>query len=128
MHRAPSATHVLEHASSVPSGKHSPPQHPRLTLHVVPSPSQETTCSQRSTPPLDGSVVHASDPVAQHCGPALQTSPLAPQPFFAQRLTPLPSATQEPEQQSASPAQSSHSGEQPPSVAQRLGPSLDGMQ
>ena len=123
--RAPSGTHALEHARLEVAGTHSPPQHPRLTLHEVPSPSQATTSSQRVTPPLAGSIVHVSASCAQHCGSPSQTSPLAPQPAFAQRPTPLPSGTHEPEQQSAPVSQSSQSGEHPPSGAQRLGPSFD---
>ena len=54
----------------------------------------------------------------------MQSSPSAPHVAAAQRLLPLPSATHEPEQQSAPVSHRSHSGEQPPMGAQRLLPSF----
>ena len=123
--RPPSGTHALAHEKPPPPGKHSPPQHSRLTAQDAPSALHATTCSQRSAPALAESMVHASDCGPQHCASAVHGSPAAPHPFFAQRFTPPPPATHDPEQQSASLSQSSHSGVQPPSGAQRRGPSFD---
>ena len=124
--RDPLGTHVLAHASDVDCGRHSPPQHSRPIAHVVPSPLHETTCSQRSAPALAESAVHFSDCAEQHCASALQISPLAPHPVFVHRFTPVASATQEPEQQSASLSQRSQIGAHPPMGAHLREPSDDG--
>ena len=125
MQRAPSATHALEHASPVACGRHLPLQHSRETAQLVPSPLHATTCSQRSTFALVGSPVHFSDCAPQHCGSPVHVSPPSPHAAFAQRFTPEPSATHDPEQQSAPVSQRSQIGAQPPIGTQRFAPSDD---